>query len=108
MQEEKEEWGLPTPPESNDLKSNFEHEHSERDRSVRLKGLREHAQHALVQLINNETAVVNVFGLNVEIKKEDFETACGEGIAEFTKLIDKSKAKLEAARVPSKRVAVRQ
>jgi hypothetical protein len=26
-----------------------------------------------------------------EIKKEDFETACGEGIAEFTRLIDKSK-----------------
>jgi hypothetical protein len=69
------------------------------DWSIRLKGLREHAQDALVQLAQFETAHVSVFGQIEEIKKEDFETACGEGIAEFTKLIDTSKATLEAAEV---------
>jgi hypothetical protein len=69
------------------------------DWSVRLKGLREHVQNVLQQLAHDETAKVNVYGQIEEITKEDFETACGEDIAEFTKLIDESKAKLEAAKV---------
>jgi hypothetical protein len=67
------------------------------DWSVRLKGLKEHVQNVLQQLAHDKAAVVNVFGQIEEIKKEDFERSCGEGIADFTKLIDESKVELEAS-----------
>jgi hypothetical protein len=67
------------------------------DWSVRLKGLKEHVQNVLQQLAHDEAAVVNVFGQIEEIKKEDFERSCGEGIAEFTKLIDEATVEIEAS-----------
>ncbi len=78
------------------LTSRLQHIQDRIDWSVRLKGLKEHVRNVLWQLAYDETAVVNVFGQHEEIK---FEASCTEGIAEFEKLINKSKAQFEASKV---------